>query len=155
MARRKRSLLSGSLKSNRGGTSLVAKTPCSHCRVPGSIPCQGTRSHVVQLKIPCAATKRFHMLPLSRGPAKEKKKSSGGKRLIKQIIMWTKCETAVLIRLKDRSTMTACIRRFFSFGVGGSARWARTDQAKGGRRGIWIENDVQRNCESQRKWDMW
>ena len=86
MARRKRSLLSGSLKSNRGGTSLVAKTPCSHCRVPGSIPRQGTRSHVVQRKIPHVAAKRFHMLQLSRGPTKEKK-PSGGKRLIRQIIM--------------------------------------------------------------------
>ena len=103
MARRKRSLLPGSLKSKRGGTSLVAKTPCSRCGVPGSIPRQGTRSHVAPLKIPHASAKRFHTLQLSRGSKRKKI----------QTIMWTKCEIAVLIRLKDGSTMTACIKRFF------------------------------------------
>ena len=34
----------------------VAKTPCSQCRGPGLIPGQGTRSHMLQLKIPHAAT---------------------------------------------------------------------------------------------------
>ena len=46
--------------------SPVAKTPCSQCRGPGSIPGQGTRSHMpplsskvqmLQLKIPRATTK--------------------------------------------------------------------------------------------------
>ena len=42
----------------------VAKTPCSQCRGPGSIPGQGTRSHMPQLRVcmpqlksPHAATK--------------------------------------------------------------------------------------------------
>ena len=30
----------------------VAKTPCSQCRGPGLDPAWGTRSHVMQLKIP-------------------------------------------------------------------------------------------------------
>ena len=36
---------------------LVAKTLLSKCRVQGSIPGQGTRSHMPKLNIPCAATK--------------------------------------------------------------------------------------------------
>ena len=35
----------------------VAKTRCSQCKEPGSIPGQGTRSHMLQLKILNAATK--------------------------------------------------------------------------------------------------
>ena len=36
---------------------LVAKTPCSQCRGLGLIPAQGTRSHLLQLKILQATTK--------------------------------------------------------------------------------------------------
>ena len=36
---------------------LVAKTPGSQCRAPGSIPGQGTKSHMPQLS-PCATMKR-------------------------------------------------------------------------------------------------
>ena len=38
----------------------VAKILCSQCRGPGSIPGQGTRSHVPQLKILHATTKTWH-----------------------------------------------------------------------------------------------
>ena len=36
---------------------LVAKTPSSHAGGPGSIPGQGARSHMLQLKILFVATK--------------------------------------------------------------------------------------------------
>ena len=45
----------------------IDKTPCFQCRGPGSIPGQGTRSHMLQLrvrtqqlKIPSAATRTRH-----------------------------------------------------------------------------------------------
>ena len=37
----------------------VAKTPCFQCRGWGSIPGQGTRSHVTQLKITHVLTKTW------------------------------------------------------------------------------------------------
>ena len=37
--------------------SPVAKTLCSQSRGPGSIPGQGTRSHMLRLQVLCAATK--------------------------------------------------------------------------------------------------
>ena len=40
--------------------SPVAKTLCSQCGGPGLISCQGTRSHMPQLKILHAATKTQH-----------------------------------------------------------------------------------------------
>ena len=38
-------------------SGLVAKTPHLQCRGPGSFPGQGTRSHMLQVKNPLAATK--------------------------------------------------------------------------------------------------
>lgn len=43
------------------GTSwqFSGQTPCSHCR-PSSLPAQGSRSHTLQLKDPCAAARTWH-----------------------------------------------------------------------------------------------
>ena len=48
---------------NTGGTSLVVQWLRQHAPNaggPGVIPGQRTRSHMPQLKIPCAATKTWH-----------------------------------------------------------------------------------------------
>ena len=37
--------------------SPVCNTPCPQCRGLGSVPGRGTRSHMLQLKILCVATK--------------------------------------------------------------------------------------------------
>ena len=38
----------------------MARTLHSQCRGPGSDPDQGTRSHMLQFKIPCSITKTLH-----------------------------------------------------------------------------------------------
>ena len=50
----------------------VAGTLCSGCRGPGSVPGQGTESHVSQLKTPCAAAETWR----SQMRLKKKKKKN-------------------------------------------------------------------------------
>ena len=52
----------------------VAKTLCSQLGDPGSIPGQGTRSHMPQLRV-CLLQLKPHMLQLRPGTTKKKKKS--------------------------------------------------------------------------------
>ena len=55
--------LSSSCQNIHPGTSLVVQWLRLHAPnagAPGSIPSQGPRSHMPQLKIPCAATKTWH-----------------------------------------------------------------------------------------------
>ena len=45
----------------------MARTPHSQFRGPGSDPDQGTRSHMLQFKIPCSITKTWHSLKKKAG----------------------------------------------------------------------------------------